>query len=166
MTTDDANAFLMGAGGKSATFHDQGDEVWGSIVHYELRQQTDFDSKALKVWDDGNPMMQVVVTLQTNAQDDVDDDGLRKVYVRGQMTRALSIAVAKAEARGIAVGGQLFVRYVSDDEPRSKGMSGAKQYFVKYEPPTLAVVAEEQRSGATESAGADVPEIDDKDLPF
>ena len=161
MTNEDANSFLMGAGGKSATFHDQGDQVWGSIVHYELRQQTDFESKALKVWEDGNPMMQVVVTLQTEAQDDEEDDGLRKLYVKGQMQKALGVAVVKAGATGIAVGGQLFVRYVSDGEPRRTGMSGAKQYFVKYEAPTLAVAAPPE-----DGEPSDVPQIDEADMPF
>lgn len=160
MTTD-PNDFLMGAGGKSATFHSHNDECWGTIIHYEMRQQTDFDSGAVKTWDDGNPMMQVVVTLQTDEQDDEEDDGLRKLYVRGQMQKAFASAIVKVGAKGIAEGGRIFVRYVSDAEPRRSGMSGAKQYFVKYEPPVLKVEGD-----PSDEAPADEPELDPEELPF
>ncbi len=147
MTTDDANAFLMGAGGKSAVFKSHGDQCWGTVVSSALRQQTDFESGDLKAWPDGNPMMQLQVTLQTEEQDDEDDDGLRNLYIRGQMQKAVSGAVLKSGERGIANGGLLMVRYVSDDEPRRQGMSGAKQYIAKYEAPSVMPLADGEGEG-------------------
>lgn len=163
MTVGDPNSFLMGAGGKSAVFKNHDDQVWGRIVHFELRQQTDFDSGAPLVWDDGNPRMQLAVTLQTNDRDDDDDDGLRNIYVKGQMQKALAGAVVKAGATGIAEGGQVLVRYTSDAEPRRSGMSGAKQYFVKYEPPVYAI--EDDGNGESLPHNEEPP-IDEDDLPF
>ena len=131
----DPNALIMGSGAKSALFKVHGDQVWGAIMSSEVRQQTDFDTGALMFWDDGKPRMQVVILLLTEEQDDDDDDGMRAVYARGQMLKAIRAAVVKAGANGIADGGKLVIRYTGDAEPKRKGMSGAKQFFAKYEPP-------------------------------
>lgn len=162
MTQDDPNSFLMGSGGRSAAFKQHNDEVDGVVVSVEMRQQTKFGTNEPMTWDDGNPRMQMVVTLQVtgDAVDD-DDDLLRKVYVRGAMQGAVKNAVVKAGETGLEVGGRLFVRYVSDGEPASAGMSGAKQYFAKYAPP--------DRSVAIPEGGADGPPADYQDpddLPF
>ena len=160
---EDANNFLMGAGGKSATFKKHGDECWGTIVHHEMRQQTDFDSGAVLTWDDGNPRMQLAVTLQTDEREDEDDDGLRRVYIKGQMQKVISSAILKAGEIGIKDGGQLFVRYVSDDDPRRQGMSGAKQYVAKYEPPSVMPPSE---SGGERVPQDEEPPVEPSDLPF
>jgi hypothetical protein len=54
-----------------------------------VTQQRDFDTQQPKFYDDGNPMMQLVVMLQTQLHDDSEDDGRRGLYVKGQMLRAL-----------------------------------------------------------------------------
>jgi hypothetical protein len=133
MTTD-PNSLIMGSGARSAKFAAHGDRVWGTIMSSKTRQQTDIQGQ-LKFWDNGEPMMQVVVTLLTELQEDDEDDGLRSVYVKGQMLNALRSAIVKAGERGIGDGGKLLVQYTGDAEPRQKGFSGAKQYYCKYEPP-------------------------------
>lgn len=141
MTTE-ANAFLMGGGGgRSATFENVDDRVWGVIMAADVRQQTKFQTNEPMVWNDGRPRMQLVVTLLTELRDDDEDDGLRKLYVRGQMQQAVQKAVIKAGAPGIAEGGRLLVQFVGVDEPKQKGMNGAKRYFAKYEPPVVSVAA-------------------------
>ncbi len=147
--TNDPNAFLMGTGAKSALFKKIGDRASGVIMHAELRQQTDFVSGALKFWDDGKPRMQLAVTLLTEDHDDDDDDGMRTVYVRGAMQKAVRDAILKSGARGLGDGGRLVVEYTGDAEATRPGMSGAKQFKAKYEPPV------EQ-----------IPVSDDDDLPF
>ncbi len=145
-TQDAANAFLMGSGGRSAEFKQHGDEVDGIVVSAEPRQQTDYTTNAPKEWEDGNPMMQLVVTLQTSGEPiDDEDDLLRKVYVKAQMTVAVRDAVKKAGENGLANGGRLAVRYVGDAEPKREGMSGAKQYVAKYAPPTGPVPADPEQ---------------------
>ena len=160
MTNDDINGFLMGTGGRSASFKSINDRTWGDIVHAELRQQTSFEDQTPMFWDDGKPRMQLVITLQTTEQEDDDDDGVRKVYAKGQMLNAIRAAIVKAGERQLRVGGQLLVQYVSDAEPKKRGMSGAKQYFAKYSPPVTAVSAGEMYDED------DVPPPDDADLPF
>lgn len=129
----DPNAFLMGGGVKGAKFPDQqfGTTVTGTITEPpELRQQRDFDDNSLKFFDDGNPMMQLVVKLQTSERDpaDPDDDGVRAVYVKGQLREAVQKAVRAAGADRLEVGGTLTVRYVRD-EPNSRGRGKPKKVY-------------------------------------
>lgn len=161
MSYDNVNQALMGGGGRSASFKNHDDRVWGEIIKFERIQQRDFDSGEPKVWDDGNPQMQIVISLQTDEREDEDDDGVRKVYVKepSQMLAAMRLAVTKAGAKGIANGGKFLVQYVSDGEPKRKGMSGQKQYFVRYEAPPEGYMpmAEEVDEN---------PPIDESALPF
>ena len=162
MTTQaaDPNAFLMGSGGRSAKFEQHKDEVDGTIVSTEMRQQTDFKSGKPKFWDDGNAMMQLVVTLKIEGPGvDDEDDLLRKLYVKSQMQAAVKDAVLEVGEDGLANGGRLFVRYVSDKDPTGPGLSGAKQYIAKYQAPTTPVAVDQPD-------GDEPPPFDDSDLPF
>lgn len=138
----DPNAWLMGGGAKSAKFDEEGDKVVGTILDMQVKQQTDIKDGTPLVWPDGNPKMQLVVTLQTDARDDDDDDGQRTLYVKGQMQRAVQDAVRKAGARGLAEGGRLGVQFVDTAEPKQRGFNGAKQYAAKYEAPQVQVNAD------------------------
>ena len=158
MTTQqtDPNAFLMGGGARSASFKNIGDQVQGTLFSCVTRQQTEPGGK-LKTYDDGNPMMQLVVTLLTAEQDDEDDDGLRAVYVKGKLRAALRAAILKAGEHGIEEGGELVVRFVSELPPQTKGFSATKQYRVGYRPPS-------QQVEVPPTDGA--PMTDGDDLPF
>ena len=104
MTTDqiDANALLMGGGVASAKFEDIGATVTGRVVAKPTaNQQTDFKTGAPKTYDNGDPMMQVVVELATADRDpdNPEDDGHRKVYIKGKsLTAAVRAAVLRAGA--------------------------------------------------------------------
>jgi hypothetical protein len=136
----DANDLLMGGGVKSAAFPDQqyGHTVGGVIVRPpQVRQQTDFDSGKPKFFDNGDPMMQIVVQVQTDLRDpnDSTDDGVRAFYLKGQMQAAVRDAVREAGAKGLEVGGTLHVRYLRD-EPNSRGRGKDKKvYAAKYTAP-------------------------------
>lgn len=143
MSTD-PNAWLLGGTVPSAKFEARGDTITGVISETpELRQQTDFDTQQPKFWDDGKPMMQLVVTLSTDQRDpgNPDDDGTRRIYVKGKLQQAVASAIRKAGAKGLEVGGTLTVSYVGDDEPKRRGMSGAKLYTADYTSPTAAFLA-------------------------
>ena len=157
----DANAFLMGTGGKSATFHNVKDMVWGTILSAETRQQTKMGSGELLFWDDGKPRMQLVITLQTELQEDEDDDGIRKVYAKGNMATAIRKAVVKAGRNGLDVGGKLAIQYVKDGESKRAGFNAPKVYGAKYEPPTQHVAFNDD-----EMANDETGDFDDSDSPF
>jgi hypothetical protein len=160
-TSTDPNAWLMGGSVPSAKFETHGDTVTGVITDTpEVRPQTDFDSGQPLFWDDGKPKMQLVVTLATDQRDpgNADDDGTRRVYVKGKLQQAVAQAVRKAGAKGLEVGGTLTVTYVGDDEPKRKGMSGAKLYTAEYTAAASAFLATgELPAPAAPTAAPSVP---------
>lgn len=138
----DYNDMLMGSGGgRSASLKDDGDAVDGVIQRIETRQRTDFDTGKPMTWEDGNPRMQLVVTLATAEREDNDDDGMRNLYVPipSDIQSAVADAVRKAGQRGLGEGGRLWVKHVSTDEPTRKGRNGTKRHTAKYEAPTVPV---------------------------
>lgn len=131
--SNDPNQFLMGGGVKSAAFPEKqyGTTVGGMIVREpELRQQTDFDDGKPKFYDNGDPMMQIVVHVQTDQRDPAnpEDDGVRAFYIKAQMLQAVRQAVRAAGAKGLAQGGHLTIRY-ERDEPNSRGRGKDKKIY-------------------------------------
>lgn len=133
MNEKGANDFLMGGGVKSASFPDgqYGTEVGGPVVREpKLRQQTDFDDGKPKFYDNGDPMNQVIIHVQTGLRDPLDpeDDGVRALYVKGQMREAVRDGVKAAGGTGVAMGGELYVKYIRD-EPNGRGRGKEKKIY-------------------------------------
>jgi hypothetical protein len=145
MSTPSANDFLLGGGGKSAKFDQVGDTITGDIVSTEVRQQTDMKDGSPLVWENGDPRMQLVVTLATDLRDDEDDDGHRAVYVKGSkafgsrsLHDAVRAAVQAANAKGLEPGGRLTVSYVGTEPAKTRGYSDRKLYEAQYAAPDHA----------------------------
>lgn len=136
-TPINADSFLMGGGGApSAKFPALGTSYTGRITEKPaVEQQRDFNSGDPKFWNDGNPMMQLVVTVQTEMRDPSveDDDGRRRFFVKGQLKNAVADAVRKSGGRGLEVGGRLTVTYTHDGEKKGN-LNAPKQYRVEYTP--------------------------------
>jgi hypothetical protein len=132
----DPNSFLMGSGFTSFKFDSHGDVAKGEIVSLDLMQQRDYKSGLPKFWDDGRPMMQLRVVLDTGIIDPgiEGDDGVRAIYVRGAMQQAVRDAIKKAGVKEIEVGGTLAVAYVGDGEAKPK-MDPPKLFRAEYRPP-------------------------------
>lgn len=144
-TPQDAASFLMGSGGPAAKFPDLGTTVGGPITRIGApMQQRDMATNAPKFWDDGNPMMQLPVDVQTDQRDTEipNDDGVRTLYIKGQMQAAIRDAVRRSGARMLEVGGTLTVKYASDGQPAKKGFNAPKVYEATYTPPTAAAAAQ------------------------
>lgn len=134
----DPNDWLLSTGIRSASFQNVGDAIVGFIARQpEVQQQRDFETGELKVWSDGNPMMQlrVVLTTEQRDPDDPEDSGERAVYIRGNMQRAVAQAVRAASAPGLEVGGRLLVKYLADGKAARRGLNPPKLYEAKYRPP-------------------------------
>lgn len=142
-------SFLMGGDRViSASFENEGDSCEGFILDKVLRQQTKFqtDKKAkaeLEFWDDGRPKMQLVVTLQTEERDgeiegddDFEDDGRRKLYLRYKLKNAVSKAVRDAGADDLEIGGYLRVALTVESKKIRGGGFTAKDYEAEYTVPT------------------------------
>lgn len=136
---DDANSFLMG-GDKvpSASFLKIGTSHEGEILAIRKSQQTDPDTRKPVFWENGDPMWQVVVTIQTDERDPEieDDDGRRRFYLKYKMLDAVRDAIKAANAEnGLEVGGWLGIEFTSQDKATSRVKSGTKHYEAWYELP-------------------------------
>jgi hypothetical protein len=136
-----ANDFLMSGGAPVAKFENVGDTWSGRIVKVDPpTQQTDLKGEP-KFYNDGKPMMQVVITLQTDRNDPeiADDDGQRRLYVKGWMQTAIREAVKKAGCSSVEEGATLAVQYTGDGKSQGAGYNPPKLYRAQYKPPAVGV---------------------------
>ena len=134
----DAAQYLAG-GAPTMKFANLGDTIKGKVLHTEVNQQTDINKKP-KFWDDEGtrPMMQVVATLQTEERDPQveGDDGCRRVFIKGDMERAVREVIAAAGWRGKPLeGATLGIRYVANGTPPRQGLNAPKLFKAFFEPP-------------------------------
>ena len=125
-----SQSFLAGGGPKAVKFANVGDTVSGTIIKEPtVEQQRDIDSGKPRTYDDGNPMLQMVVTLQTDLRDDAEDDGVRRLFVRSGLRTAVQKAVQDAGVDSLDVGGEL-------NDVTHTGLDGRKKlYRATYVPP-------------------------------
>lgn len=151
MSITDPNDFLFAGGAKSAKFDDVGDKVTGVILTAEVAQQTDPETGTPKTWNDGRPVMQLVITLQTDERDGDDDDGQRRLYAKGgnyevasgkgtALLPAVREAVKKAGAKGIEPGARLTVQHSGLGTKKKAAFNAPKLYVAKYEPGAAAPI--------------------------
>lgn len=146
----------QGASGATAKFDTLGRSYAGTVVGASVRQATDFDDNTPKVWPDGNPVLQLVITLATNERDPqtVDDDGHRNVYVRwyGTTRNNLQAAVQAAGVDDIEPGGHLTATF-AQEIPSKKGNPAKVLDFV-YRPPsaTRSLLADSNGNGSPAAA--------------
>lgn len=155
-----AHDILMGGGGKSVSFATIGTYVTGEImVEPESRQQVDLSTDQPKFFKDGNPQMQVVITLSTDAHDptDPDDDGVRRLFVKGGMMKAIREAVRAAGRKRLEVGGRLTVTYAGDGVASKPGFNPPKIYSAVYVPPAGSQAAPITVPAATASQVYNTP---------
>lgn len=134
VTPPSADDFMTG-GHRSAKFDTFGQVIGGEIVEApKVEQQTDPKTRAPQFYPSGDPKWVMLVAVQAQPAE-ADDDGIRTLYVKGDMKRAAQKAVAQAGAGRLEVGGVLQIRYVRD-EPNSSGAGLPKKcYEARYTPP-------------------------------
>lgn len=122
------------------------DKAYGTIIGGEItseprmQQQRDYTTGEPVTYPDGNPAMQMAVTVRAY-QPTGDDNGERTFYLKGQMRQAVGEALRKTGATRPEKGGKLFIRYDNDEPVQLKnGRPGnpKKIYSAKYEPPAHA----------------------------
>ena len=144
------------SGGKSWTPDNVGDEISGTILTVERRQQTSFEGNTPLTWDDGSPRMLTYIELQTDLRDpEIDnDEGVRSLYAKGgnfepadgkgtSMEKAIVDAVKKAGEKSIDEGATLTVRYSGNAKATTRGYRQPRLYIAKYEPPKTSVAIDD-----------------------
>jgi hypothetical protein len=110
-------------------FAEIGHVVTGKIASVFARQATDFDTKEPRFWDDGSPIMEPVIVLDTDA------DGPQTLYCGSAGLREALRTACRDAGSGLRPDGYLAVRYESDGEPFRKGAHPPKVYKAAYDPP-------------------------------
>ena len=161
-TNYDANDVLMGAGSPAWKFEDPGTVHEGTIAAPpQAKQEREYEKDnpgggALKFFPSGDPIMGVVVEVQTTERDATkpDDEGKRTFYVEGRYIKeAVRGAVRTAGARGLEVGGHIRVTFTHREDPMDK--RSRKFWTVVYTPAGNAALMAE----ATPQAPAPVQPV-------
>ncbi|MFC8048117.1 hypothetical protein [Nocardia sp. NPDC057353] len=113
---DQINAELMGQGARNPFGRaiEPGTAVSGEIIAVVRRQRHNSAGEPL-FWKDrrpqpaanGTPVIDSQLIIETGVYDDDADDGLRAVTLDRDVQRAISAAVRRSRAGGIAIGGRL-----------------------------------------------------------
>ena len=142
MSLDAANDLLNNVGGPPGFKFEAVNDICRMIVTgADTRQQTDFATRKPKFYDDGNPMMQLVIT-----GDETDAEGNRtgeetRLYAKGQMLKVIKEAIVTAGGSGLEIGGKLAVK-LTGFEDTGKG-NPMKVFVAKWDRPTQTVALDE-----------------------
>lgn len=129
---------LLGEAPPTISFKEIGDMVRGTIRNMNVTQRRRFmpDGSVGEplFYSDGSPQLQIVITLETGTGGDADPhDGLRRLFVHGQMQSAIKQAVKDAGRAAPSVGSFLKVTFVKE-EPSKGGGNDKKIYEAVYVP--------------------------------
>lgn len=131
-----ANELLMSAGARAAAFPEIGTTVTGTIcAEPKVQQQTDIESGQPLTFANGDPRLQILIPLQTTLSETDDDDGVRTLYAKANLLKAIREAVVASGASGLEVGGELSVTYTGDGAASRRGYNPPKLYSAVYRPP-------------------------------
>lgn len=151
----DMSSFLLGGSVPAAKFESIGTEHTLTITDEpELRQQTDYDSGEPLTWSDGKPRMQLVITgtVDESERTGSDDDLLRRLYVKGELQKAVGQALRDAGAKTIETGGKLWVKYTGDGQAEKK-KNPPKLYKAAYKAPEKKAAAQASFLGSSDGPG-------------
>lgn len=143
MTAPTAEQFLTNSG-KPAKLERIGEYVQGDIIDDpQMMQQRDYETENLTFYADGAPAMQLVIRLQTEQRDPdkPDDDGVRTIYVKGQLKTAVIAAMRGLDHNVPRKGGVMRVTLTGLEPVKLKnGKPGndKKIHEVKYRAPAAA----------------------------
>lgn len=128
----DPNSLLNGKSVPSISFKDAkvGDAYTGTITALETAQVRNYESGEPEFWEDGNPKLQIVVTLATTYGDGVEDDGERKVYLFGQKLQAAKAALKEAGLQKLEIGSSFTITYSGTKPSSNKKYNDVKLYSI------------------------------------
>jgi uncharacterized protein with beta-barrel porin domain len=128
----DPNSLLNGKSVPSISFKDAkvGDAYTGTITALETAQVRNYESGEPEFWEDGNPKLQIVLTLATEYGDGAEDDGDRKVYLFGQKLQAAKAALKEAGLAKLEIGSTFTITYSGTKPSSNKKYNDVKLYSI------------------------------------
>lgn len=134
----DPNSLLSSQSVPSISFKDAkvGDSFSGTITDLETAQVRNYETGEPEFWEDGNPKLQIVVTLATEYIDpDLDgDDGSRKVYLFGQKLTAAKQAMKDANVSKLEKGFGFAISFIGEKPSSNKKYNNVKLYGITITP--------------------------------
>jgi hypothetical protein len=122
-------SFNANAGYQRGTFRG------GRIISKVRGVQTDMKTKAVKTFNDGRPMPQLVVTVASAEKSDPTDNGERRIFLKGDMTRAARVAFQQAGATDLEDGGWFYLAWTDEKAATTAGFNNQKLYTAIYARP-------------------------------
>lgn len=155
MTPEQMLASIESQSSKGAKFEQPGTSISGIIENVTANQIRDFNSRQPKFFDDGQPQMQVLVTINTGVTDPMveDDDGRRTVYIKGfgLQRRAWLQALHNAGLRKAAEvqPGDRFTATFTGFGEAKPGMNAPKlfEYVIEHQSPADLAMNQPQQPG-------------------
>jgi hypothetical protein len=126
-TIDDTEGFFGGGAAyvswNSETGYRDGTPRGGLIVSKRMANQTDMDTGevVMSKYQKGQPVQQLVLTLQTGERVDPDDDGQRQMVVKSGLRKAAKQAFEAVGAKDLEIGGWFYAARIRKEPiPNSK----------------------------------------------
>ena len=162
MTPEQMLASIESQSSKGAKFEQPGTSISGIIENVTANQIRDFKSRQPKFFDDGQPQMQVLVTINTGVTDPMveDDDGRRTVYIKGfgLQRRAWLQALHNAGLRKAAEvrPGDRFTATFTGFGEAKPGMNAPKlfEYVIEHQSPADLAMNQPQQPGMQQAQPA------------
>lgn len=125
-----ADEFLLGKSeGKSKSLKTVGEFIEGTVVNTDVVHKTKFGTTDKEYYDDGKPVLQYMVAIQTAERDpEIEDDkGIRRFYCSSEAKKAIAAAVKAQGLKGLPVGAHIRITHTGT-EPSKGGGSPKKLY--------------------------------------
>lgn len=135
---------LLAGGAKTIKLDSIGETITGTILSVNTKQVTAFGSGAPEFWDDGNPKMQIVITIKSDDLEDGEGSFYAKAW--GTDKAALSAAVAMSGLtadQALAPGNEITITHTELRPHKTPGFNPSKIYEFQIRPkaPTSVVNA-------------------------
>lgn len=118
-----------------------GTTVAGLVISQELTAQKDPKTGKPKLRG-GKTIPQLEVIILTQEKTDPDDDGARKLFVRGNLQKAIKKAILAAGDDDLRNGSRVTAQFTGTGTAFSADYAPPKLYRAKYEPPNDDSLAE------------------------
>ncbi len=149
--SDNYDSMLGGRVTPSASFKGQFPITWDGVIEdvtknpaYEYDPSKSGNRGAQKFWPDGNPVLNVWITLKTNVRTDPEDDG-RRVLVLDSKNKLEAVQNAVRESRSSFLkGARLLIEWYGNDPNGKNPDNPPKLYRAQYTPPTLDAMLDSQ----------------------
>ncbi len=131
-----------------------------------VRAVTAMGSGEVRTFADGSPMEQYVLTVQTDDRDatNPDDDGRRRIYVKGHNKKRFKAAVKAAGLKTLSAGDTVRVKYVREEPiPGSSFTTKIHEYEISGGPNAVRLSDAAKAAAATP---APLAKREDDEPPF